>query len=137
MNTSRETVFLDTVGLIAIWNDSDQWHSAAQRVYDELRATQPALVTTRYVLLECGNAAARTSIRHDVRALRLHLTKANSLISPTDDDWNQAWSSYDGDPAGSAGIVDQVSFVVMRRLRIARAFTNDAHFHAAGFETLF
>jgi len=33
--------------------------------------------------------------------------------------------------------VDHVSFVVMRRLGVGRAFTNDRHFRAAGFETLF
>jgi predicted nucleic acid-binding protein len=137
MSTSRETTFLDTVGLIAIWNDSDQWHSTAQRAYDVLRATQARLVTTRYVLVECGNAAARTSIRRDVTTLRVRLTKGNNLISPTDDDWNLAWEAYDRGGAGSAGIVDHVSFVVMRRLGITRAFTNDRHFEAAGFETLF
>jgi predicted nucleic acid-binding protein len=137
MNTSRELIFLDTVGLIAVWNDSDQWHSVAQRAYADLRTARAVLVTTQYVLLECGNAAARTSIRQDVTALRQQLTKSSRLISPTDDDWNQAWDAYDGGAAGSAGIVDQVSFVVMRRLGISRSFTNDWHFRAAGFETLF
>lgn len=33
--------------------------------------------------------------------------------------------------------VDNVSFVVMRRLGITDAFTNDRHFKAAGFNTLF
>ena len=36
-----------------------------------------------------------------------------------------------------AGIVDQISFVVMRRLGVSRAFTNDRHFRAAGMEPLF
>jgi uncharacterized protein len=35
------------------------------------------------------------------------------------------------------GIVDHVSFTIMRRLGISKAFTNDGHFRAAGFETLF
>ncbi len=39
--------------------------------------------------------------------------------------------------ASQAGIVDRVSFEVMRRLGISQAFTNAAHFRAAGFETLF
>jgi uncharacterized protein len=41
-----------------------------------------------------------------------------------------------GDQSG-AGIVDHISFVVMRRLGMSKAFTNDRHFRAAGFETLF
>lgn len=131
------TIFLDSVGLIAIWNDSDQWHSMAQRAYAELRAARAVLVTTQYVLLECGNAAARTPIRADVTDLRVRLTQAERLISPNEDDWNQAWAAFDRGDVGDAGIVDQVSFVVMRRLGINRAFTNDRHFKAAGFETLF
>ena len=43
--------------------------------------------------------------------------------------WNRA--------ASQAGIVDQVSFIVMRRLGIIEAFTNDKHFEAAGFRVLF
>jgi predicted nucleic acid-binding protein len=39
--------------------------------------------------------------------------------------------------ASGAGIVDQVSFIIMRRLGITEAFTNDEHFRAAGFVTLF
>ncbi|MCL4206841.1 MAG: hypothetical protein KJ000_30535 [Pirellulaceae bacterium] len=39
--------------------------------------------------------------------------------------------------AGQAGIVDHVSFQVMHRLGIVEAFTNDMHFAAAGFKTLF
>jgi len=30
-----------------------------------------------------------------------------------------------------------MSFVVMRRLSMTQAFTNDHHFRAAGFQTLF
>jgi hypothetical protein len=33
--------------------------------------------------------------------------------------------------------VDHVSFLVMKRLAIAEAFTNDKHFEAAGFKVLF
>jgi predicted nucleic acid-binding protein len=45
--------------------------------------------------------------------------------------------AYDRGDASQAGIVDHVSFIVMRRVGIRQAFTNDRHFTAAGFETLF
>ena len=48
-----------------------------------------------------------------------------------------AWELYHRQKPGAAGIVDQVSFLVMTRLRITDAFTNDRHFKAAGFNTLF
>jgi len=95
--------FLDTVGMIAVWDDTDQWHADAQRAYDRLFSRGRKLVTTSAVLCECANASARRTYRSDV----------------------------------CAGIVDHVSFIVMRRLGITDAFTNDRHFQAAGFTTLF
>ncbi len=60
------TIFLDTVGLLALWDVSDQWHDVA-----------------------------------------------------------------------AAGIVDHLSFAVMRRHHIREAFANDRHFEAASFTILF
>ncbi len=51
-------VFLDTVGLLALWDTSDQWHHAAEKAFSRLREEKPSLLTTTFVLLECGNAAA-------------------------------------------------------------------------------
>jgi predicted nucleic acid-binding protein len=59
------------------------------------------------------------------------------LVEPAASDLEVAWTAYARGEAGSAGIVDHVSFVVMRRLGIIDAFTNDRHFRAAGFDTLF
>jgi uncharacterized protein len=59
------------------------------------------------------------------------------LITPTQEDWELAWEAYRRGEAGQAGIVDHVSFQVMRRLNIQEAFTNDRHFVAAGFQVLF
>ncbi len=66
-------VFLDTVGLIAVWDTSDQWHRQAADVFNALLQEKPPLLTTSYVLLECGNAASRRPYRHRVNALRGHL----------------------------------------------------------------
>lgn|SRR5262249_9290187 len=130
-------VFLDTVGLLALWDRSDQWHALASASFAELSKEKPQLVTTTYVMLECGNSAARRPYRQQVNKLRLKLHARGELISPTENDWEQAWAAYDRADAGGAGIVDHISFVVMRRLGLRRVFTNDAHFRAAGFQTLF
>jgi predicted nucleic acid-binding protein len=74
------TVFLDTVGLIALWNNSDQWHAPAQQAYAELRKNRSTLVTTRFVLLECGNTVARTELRAEVTRLRIRLDQRNHLL---------------------------------------------------------
>ena len=128
-------VFLDTVGLIAVWDTSDQWHEPAAAAFDKLLSASVSLFTTNYVLLEAGNAAARRPYRLRVNALRRFLLDANLLVDPTASELEAAWSAFDRGLAGEAGIVDQIWFVVMRRLGLERAFTNDQHFRAAGFAT--
>jgi predicted nucleic acid-binding protein len=130
-------VFLDTVGLLAVWDASDQWHAAADAAYQELLKQARPLVTTPFVLLECGNAAARRPYRTRVNVLRQSLVQEGLLIEPTAEEVEEAWAAYDRCDAAQAGIVDQVSFVVMRRLGLTEAFTNDRHFQAAGFTVLF
>lgn len=130
-------VFLDTVGLLALWDESDQWHAQAEAAFEKLLQRNAVLMTTGPILLECGNAAARRPYRSTVARLRLGMEAAGLLVHPTSDDWDTAWVAYEKGAAGNAGIVDHLSFVVMRRLEIHDAFTNDSHFRAAGFTTLF
>jgi uncharacterized protein len=130
-------VFLDTVGLLALWNSGDQWHSAAESAFASLVKANTPPTTTSLVLLECANTAARRPYRHTVERLRERMESSNTLVFPTEDDWRQAWTAYREADFSGAGVVDCVSFVVMRRLGITQAFTNDRHFKEAGFETLF
>ncbi len=69
--------------------------------------------------------------------MRRTLVQEGLLIEPTTPEIEQAWAAYERGEAGQAGIVAHVSFVVMRRLGITEASTNDRHFPAAGFVTLF
>lgn len=95
------------------------------------------LVTTTLVLCECGNAAARRPYRTTVDDLRIWLARKGWLVDPTTSDLDTAWADYRAGTVGDAGIVDHVSFQVMRRLGITEALTNDKHFQAAGFTVLF
>lgn len=130
-------VFLDTVGLIAIWDRAVQWHGAARTAYSQLVNEGAATLTTSHVFLECGNAAARKPFRGAVVRLKAEMEAAGQIILPETGDWLAGWSTYAASGAAGAGIVDCISFAVMRRLGVMRAFTNDRHFQAAGFETLF
>ena len=120
-------VFLDTVGLITLWDENDQWHAAAEAAYLQI-GWRRTLVTTTFVVLECGNTAARRPFRPHVVALRQTLEQRQELIVPTAEDWANAWQAYERGEAGQAGIVDHVSFSVMRRLGQTQAFTNERHF---------
>lgn len=132
-----KAVFLDTVGLITVWDQDDEWHELAACAFRALKATRVPLVTTTFTLAECGNTAARTAFRLDVDALRQTLEIAGGLIFPDHDGWRSARNAYCRGESGNPGLVDQLSFVVMRRLGLDEAFTNDRHFSASGFVTLF
>lgn len=130
-------VFLDTVGLLAIWDRNDQWHSPAVAAWADIVAAALPLFTTTFVIAECANAAARRPYRPTVERLRLKLKADGRLIEPTPDEWENACGTYAAGRIGGPGLVDELSFAVMRRLGLRRAFTNDRHFADAGFETLF
>jgi hypothetical protein len=55
---------------LAVWDESDQWHRGARACFSELLACRADLVTSSFVLLECGNAAARRPYRSTVSRLR-------------------------------------------------------------------
>lgn len=42
-------IFLDTVGLIAQWDTTDQWHGLAEAVYLRIRTQRKAVVTTTFI----------------------------------------------------------------------------------------
>ena len=129
------TVLLDSIGLIALWDESDQWHDAALLAYQQL-VPPIRLVSTTFVMMECGNAAARRRYRSEVALLWRRLKRDDNLLVPTDEHVQEAWEAYWKRLPGAAGIVDLVSFEVMRQHGISEAFTNDAHFRAEGFITL-
>lgn len=70
-------VFLDTVGLLALWDASDQWHAAAEATFANLGREKASLTTTSFVLLECANAAARRPYRQAVERLRGRMESNN------------------------------------------------------------
>ena len=94
-------------------------------------------LTTSLVLVECANAAARRPYRVAVAELRESLMAAGAVIDASGAEWEQAWQNYARGDAASAGVVDHLSFLVMRRYGLTRAFTNDRHFLAAGIEVFF
>ena len=94
------TAFLDSVGLLAIWDEDDQWHERATTAYAQLSREKAVLYSSTFVLAECGNTAARYSHRLEPDLLRARLANSGTLIFPTTDDWDAAWAAYRRHEAG-------------------------------------
>ena len=80
-------VFLDTVGILALFDERDLWHAAAEAAWALVLADQADFLTTSLVLVECANAAARRPYRTAVAELRALLAAAGAVVDPTREEW--------------------------------------------------
>ncbi len=131
----KDRVFLDTVGLVAVLNKDDQYHLEATEVFASLGREQRGVVTTDFVLGEVGNLLARTKLRDDVLWLvnELNQDDAAEVVYVGKELFLAGANLYQERSDKAWGLVDCISFSVMKRLGIAEAFTADRHFHQAGF----
>lgn len=131
-------VFLDTAYAIALANMKDEFHAKAVQLAKQLRTQKTKLVTTRAVLLEIGNALAGQRFR--VAAVKLldalEADPTVGIIALTDGLYAQALNLYRTRPDKEWGLVDCLSFVVMRERKLRSALTTDMHFQQAGFRVL-
>ena len=131
-------VFVDTAGVLALWDAGDEHHRRAVRLQEELGRRNRRFLTTEYVadetvtllLVGHSHAAAADFLQTIERSEALRL----EWIDPARFHSASAWFRKHADKDWS--FTDCVSFVVMRELRIRDAFTTNRHFRQAGFTPL-
>src|SRR5690606_31782040 len=111
-------VFLDTVGLLGLGDEDDQWHDQPTLAFEEMSRRREPLFITSYIIAECANATARWIERGRIETLARALHTSGGFIFPTGADWKVAWSRYTGGAPGEAGLVDHLSFAVMQRFEL-------------------
>jgi len=131
-------VFLDTSGLIAVVNTDDQWHPAAEAIWQELAGASASLLTTSLVLIELGDGLSRIGQRQLAVELydRLHYSPRVEIVALTHPLETAAWELFRQRPDKEWGVTDCVTFVVMKQRGIPAALTVDHHFEQAGFQRL-
>jgi len=130
-----EPAFLDTFFIVALINPRDPHHARAAGLAREFR--RRPIVTTDAVLLESGNTLARGYKREAVAVLReLRSSNLIEVVPLTSALLDEALAMYGSTLDKGWGLVDCVSFAVMRQRHVSDALTSDRHFIQAGFRAL-
>ena len=127
-------VFVDTGYYVARVMPKDQWHKAAVKAVRPgmIFFTSSLVVNETISLLQARGhfSAALTFLDRVRRSEDVQILHLDPVLQA------EAWDLF-GEWGGSgANAVDCVSFAMMKRMGIRRAFTFDAHFRGPGFEIL-
>jgi uncharacterized protein len=128
-------VFVDSSFVVALVNEKDQNHDLALDLSQQFDGYR--LVTTDAILLEIGNSLSRKFKQECVETIEDFLTSDNlHLIHLHPLLFRRAFELYKSRSDKLWGLIDCVSFVVMRDLGITEALSADKHFEQAGFRVL-
>jgi hypothetical protein len=131
----KTKIFADTWFFVALINKRDQYHQKALELSEEYE--NYPLITTDAVFLEVGNALSNNYKNEAVELIESFLESDDvEVIRLNPDLFNEALSLYKKHQDKSWGLVDCISFVVMKRYEVTQALTFDRHFIQAGFQAL-
>lgn len=131
-------VFMDTAGLLALWDGADEYHDEAIRLQAQLAAEGRRFLTSDYVvdetvtvlLVRHSHAAAADFLQSVTASEALRLEWVDSgrfhaaakiFLRHSDKEWS---------------FTDCVSFGLMTELKLRDAFTTDHHFRQGGYNPM-
>lgn len=136
-----KSVFIDTAGWLALGNKSDEWHSRAVQIYQQIALEKWRRLTTDAVIIEVCNALRKPPLRPLALILTDNIYKAErrghlEIVHVTPELMDQGLALFRERKDKEWSLTDCISFVVMRKRRLSWAFTTDHHFEQAGFVRL-
>lgn len=127
--------FVDTGPLLALHRRNDQYHADAVRLWPAVGV--PA-VTSNHVMDELATALGRLAGYAFAAGCvaDLYASPAMTIIQATRGDEEEALQWMRKYAGQRVGFTDGVSFALMRRLGIRKAFSFDRRFRMAGFQVI-
>jgi predicted nucleic acid-binding protein len=128
------SVFVDSSAFVALFEEDDEFYTAARATWNQLLSDDVELRTSSHVVPETAAVLQR---RSGMQAARAFLLLALPLVQV---DWVTPEVHAAAVPVFLAlarrdvSLVDCVSFELMRQLGIETAFTFDPHFGEQGFQ---
>lgn len=126
---------MDTGAFVARYLPHDSQHAAASLLWLKLADSGVPLFTSNFVLDELFTLLGRRSTYRyaSARARVIYSSERLKILRPTADDEFAALDSFDKLADQKVSFTDCISFALMKRHHITRAFTFDHHFRSAGF----
>lgn len=134
--TSGESmnIFADTSAFYAVINANDSKHVEAKQFWEKIIKSGNSLLCHNYILLETSGLVARRLGMEAVHVFEQDIVPVLRTFWVTREVHAAAVSSQLMVKQKSLSLVDCVSFEVMRRTGVRKAFTFDRHFLDYGYE---
>lgn len=128
-------VFVDTSVFLARYLRNDQFHGAALTIWRGLERSEARLYTSNFVLDETLTLLGRRANYAFAaeRGAAIYASQALRILRPDEADERVALELFAKYADQRVSFTDAVSFALMRRHRLERAFSFDRHFAHAGF----
>lgn len=129
-------LFVDTSAWLALNDKNDQYHTRAAAKISDIKKYKIELITSAYIIDE-SITLIRYRISHQAAVTfgeSLLKSSIVSIIDVTQEDRLKAWEVFKRYGDKELSFTDCTSFVLMRNLKIHKAFTFDEHFKQIGLE---
>ncbi len=125
-------IFLDTSGVIALADNTDDFHDRAVQMFESAQKSGEDIVLHNYIVVESAALLQRklgsdSSIRFLKEASQFNIHWVDSRLHA------QAVTYIDQNRTSKMSFVDVMSFLVMRSNKITNFIGFDKHFTDAGF----
>jgi uncharacterized protein len=130
-----DRTFIDTFFIVALVNVRDFYHEKAVELSVEYEGK--SLITTDAILLEISNSLSKNYKTESIIIIeKLLLSFEIEIIRLDESLFEKAFSLYKSHADKTWGLVDCISFIVMKEQNIQNALTCDKHFLQAGLNPL-
>ncbi len=130
--------FVDTSAWIALNDKTDQYHNNAILKSQQIKKQKIELITSEYIFDESitlirYRASHQSAVTFGDSLLNSNIVR---IIDVATEDRLMAWEMFKQYRDKELSFTDCTSFVLMKKLKLQKAFTFDRHFKLMGFEML-
>ena len=127
-------IFIDTSAFLAVLDRSDRNHTYANPFWVQIISREEVLLCHNYILVETSAVLLRRIGMKAVRVFEQDIIPVLHIIWVTKEVHSAAVSAHLMADQRSLSLVDCLSFEVMRRTGVLKAFAFDRHFRDYGYE---